>query len=176
GGRAVRGVALVGTAGVAVGQGGLLLTARDVRAGAWRYADLKIPVELRDSWDFHAACGHGTHAWVVGRPGSALLHSADRGETWERLATGQPLPLNGVFFADDRTGWAVGEFSSILGTADGGKTWTVQRRGGQRAAVLFANARPAGLPLDTVARVGGQEGYLTTSVRVTTADSASAAP
>src|SRR5256885_6084433 len=53
---------------------------------------------------------------------------------------------------------------TILGTTDGGQTWTAQRRGGQRAAALFVHARAAGLPLETVAAVGGDEGYLTTEI------------
>ncbi len=62
-----------------------------------------------------------------------------------------------------------------MATSDGGKTWKPQRRGGQRAAALFVHARPAGTPLDAVALVGGQEGYLTAALRVTGPDPASAA-
>ena len=90
--------------------------------------------------------------------------------------TGQTLPLNGVFFLDERTGWAVGELGVILTTADGGKTWRVQRRGGERAAVLFVHSRAAGIPLDTVALLGGQEGYLTAGIRVVAPDPNTAAP
>ena len=69
------------------------------------------------------------------------------------LPTGQPLPLHGIHFVDELRGWAVGDFGSVLHTADGGKSWKVQRRGGQRAAVLFVHARPAGLPVDTIAEL-----------------------
>src|SRR5581483_2711196 len=97
GGRGVRGVTLLGTAGVAVGQGGLLLTCPDVRSAPWRYVDLQVPPDVRSCWDFHAVHCAGDHLWVVGRPGSALLHSRDRGASWEVQITGQPLPLNGVY-------------------------------------------------------------------------------
>src|SRR5262249_15860980 len=80
------------------------------------------------------------------------------------------LPLHGVYFADERNGWAVGDLGSILATGDGGKSWTVQHRGGHRAAVLFVHARDAGLPLDTAAVLGGEEGYLAAAVRVATPD------
>src|SRR5262249_47290903 len=70
----------------------------------------------------------------------------------------------------------VGELGGILATTDGGKTWRVQRRGGQRAALLFVHARAMGLPVDTVAQLGGDEGYFAAAVRVMAPDPASAAP
>ena len=51
-----------------------------------------------------------------------------------------------------------------------GKTWQAQRHGGQRTAVLFVQARSAAVPVDTVARLGNEEGYLTTALRVQTSD------
>src|SRR5207247_2477722 len=101
--------------------------------------------ELRTSWDFHGVYSVGAHIWIVGRPGAAILCSHDDGRSWEVIKTGQPLPLNGVFFVNERRGWAVGEFGSILGSTDGGKSWRVQHRGGQRAAILFAHARPTAI-------------------------------
>src|SRR5262249_61171640 len=107
-------------------------------------AALGLPPELRSGWDFHAVAVAGNHIWVVGRPGSVMLHSGNRGGSWEVVKTKQPLPLNGVFFSDDKQGWAVGELGAILATGDGGKTWAVQRRGGERAALLNVHARAAG--------------------------------
>lgn len=37
-----------------------------------------------------------------------------------------PQDLNGVWFADDRQGWAVGALGTILHTTDGGQSWTAQ--------------------------------------------------
>ena len=174
-GRTVRGVHLNGSEGLAVGEGGLVLTGSCGMA-EWGQVDLNLPPDVQESWDLHAIHGSGTHFWAVGRPGSVVLHTPDAGHTWEVQRTGYPLPLNGVYFSNETTGWAVGEFGTIIGTRDGGKTWTLRRRGGQRAAALFIHARSAGLPADTVALLGGQEGYLTTAVRVTSPDSATAAP
>src|SRR5262249_34849691 len=116
--------------------------------------------------DFHALHWQGDHVWVVGQPGSVMLHSANNGASWNLVRTRQPLPLHGVYFADEQCGWAVGDLGSILATSDGGKTWTVQHRGGHRVAVLFVHADAAGLPLDTAAVLGQEEGYLSAALRV----------
>ncbi len=176
GGRNVRGLHMTAKRGVAVGQGGLVLLSSSNSGASWGFANLKLPHEVRDTWDFHAVHGVGNHFWVAGRPGSVLLHSPDLGENWEVVRTGQPLPLNGIFFLDEKRGWAVGELGTILATTDGGKTWQAQRRGGQRAAVLFVHARSTGMPLDTVSVLGAQQGYLAATLRVTAPDPATAAP
>jgi len=174
GARAIRDVKIMEKDAVAVGQGGLVLVSRNLGGARWTYVDLQLPTNLQAEWDFHAVSCVGDHIWTAGRPGSAVLHSSDRGQTWEMLSTEQPLPLNGLFFADKDHGWAVGEFGTILATIDGGKTWKVQQRAGARAAVLLVHARPSGLPVDTVALLGGQDGYLTTAVLVTAPDPTSA--
>jgi photosystem II stability/assembly factor-like uncharacterized protein len=178
GGRNLRGLQLRGKDAVAVGQGGLILFSRGTRGTTWGYVEdraLKLDREVRAAWDFHAVGGTGSHIWAVGRPGSLALHSPDLGQTWEVVRMGQTLPLNGLFFLDERRGWAVGEFGTVVSTADGGKTWRVQRRGGERAAVMFTHARATGVPLDTVALLGGQDGYLSVGLRITAPDRASAA-
>ncbi len=155
--------------GLAVGQGGLILSSSSGGA-RWGPTELKLPREVLAAWDFRALHWVGDHVWVVGRPGSVLLHSANRGAGWEILKTGQPLPLNGVFFFDEKRGWAVGELGLVLGTQDGGKTWKAQRRGGERAAVMFVHGRPADLPVDTLAVLGLEDGWLTACVGVTAPD------
>src|SRR5690348_18466314 len=110
GGRALCDLQLRGEDGLAVGQGGLILRSEHTRGSSWGYVN-KLPVsdDVRAAWDYHAVHGVGSHYWVVGRPGSVALHSADRGETWEVVRTGQPLPLDGIYFTDEQHGWAVGE-------------------------------------------------------------------
>jgi photosystem II stability/assembly factor-like uncharacterized protein len=167
GGRCLCGLELRGDGGVAVGQGGLVLLSSRSRGSSWHYADLKLPAGVQASWDFHAVGGTGRHVWAVGKPGSAALHSPDGGQTWEVVRTGQTLPLQGVFFRDEKKGWLVGELGTVLCTLDGGKTWKVARRGGERSAVLSVHARPNGAPLDALGLLGGAEGYLTTTLCVT---------
>ena len=86
---------------IAVGQGGLVLVSAGSSGARWSYADLLLPTEVRADWDFRAVHSVAKHVWIAGRPGSAILHSADSGEKWEVLNTGQPLPLNGIHFADE---------------------------------------------------------------------------
>lgn len=173
GGRAVHDVRLTDKGAVAVGQGGLVLLSADNAGGSWGYAPPQLEA-VAAGCDFHGVACRGNHIWIAGRPGSFVLHSGDRGQTWQSRYTGQTLPLNSIFFADEQRGWAVGAFGTILATSDGGRTWAVQRRGGQRTAVLFIHARPAGLPAETVARLGGDEGYLVACLRVLAADPVSA--
>jgi photosystem II stability/assembly factor-like uncharacterized protein len=169
GGRSLRGLQILEKRALAVGQGGLVLTS--ISHGArWGFADLKLPADVLASLDFHSIHSAKGKVWVVGRPGSVVLHSADQGITWSLQRTGQALPLNGVFFFDERRGCAVGEGGVILGTDDCGKTWSVQRRGGERAALLFVHARAGELPLECLARLGAEEGYLATGLLVTSPD------
>jgi hypothetical protein len=172
GGRTLCGLQLRGDGGVAVGQGGLVLLSSKSRGSSWHYAELHLPAEVQATWDFHAVGGSGPHVWAVGRPGSAFLHSPDSGKSWEVVRTGQSLPLHALFFRDEKKGWAVGELGTVVATSDGGKTWQVQRRGGQQAAVLAVHARPSGMPLDSLTLLGERDGYLCAGLVVTSPEPA----
>ncbi|MCI0685432.1 MAG: YCF48-related protein [Gemmataceae bacterium] len=158
---------------VAVGDGGLILTSATGGA-AWGFADLKLPKDVAACLDFRAIHGVGPKAWVAGRPGSFVLSTTDAGATWTMGPTGHTTPLHGLFFLDDQRGWAVGDLGAILKTDDGGATWKTLRRGGQRSAALFVNARAEDVPLDTIAALGGDGGYLAAALRVVAHDPATA--
>jgi photosystem II stability/assembly factor-like uncharacterized protein/tetratricopeptide (TPR) repeat protein len=172
GGRNVTGLKVSGERAVAVGQGGLVMVSENTAGVRWGFPDLKVPHEVRAAIDFHAVAVRGPHVWAVGRPGSVVFHSADHGVTWEMFKTGQPLPLHAVFFLDEKRGWAAGEMGTVLATADGGKSWVVQRQGGMRAAVLFVHPQAKAVPLDMVAALGGEEGYYAVGLGVTCPDPA----
>lgn len=61
---------------------------------------------------------------AVGDRGAVLI-STD-GKSWEQVAAPVRSALTAVTFADDKHGWAVGHDSTIIATADGGKTWALQ--------------------------------------------------
>jgi photosystem II stability/assembly factor-like uncharacterized protein/tetratricopeptide (TPR) repeat protein len=174
-GRSVYGLHIANSRALAVGEGGLVMTSQS-NGATWGFADLKLPTAILENLDFRAIHGTGNHAWIVGRPGSILLHSADLDAvkpTWKIVKTGQTLPQNGVFFLNEKSGWTVGELGSIVATTDGGQTWQVQRQGGKRAALMLVHARPAEVPVDTLARLGAGEGYLATVIGVASPDPAS---
>jgi photosystem II stability/assembly factor-like uncharacterized protein len=68
----------------------------------------------------------GDHVWLVGFPG-VLLHSADRGKTFERQGVWGTLALMSADFPDARTGFVVGRGGLVLATKDGGANWEMQR-------------------------------------------------
>lgn len=175
GGRSLLGTYLTPQRAFAVGQGGLLLVSK-TQGARYAYADLKCSPELRASLDFHGIHGHGDHVWVVGKPGSVIWHSGDQGTSWKMQKTGSPLPLHGVHFVDAAHGWAVGEMGVILATLDGGNTWKMQRQAGKRAALMLVHAQASDVPLETLARLGMEDGYLTTVMQVLAADPESASP
>jgi hypothetical protein len=88
------------------------------------------------------------------------LHSADGGQTWDAYDTGQPLPLRAVTFLDEYRGWAVGSLGTILATRDGGRSWAVQRRGGDRTGWLCIASQIEQMPLELCVKLGGNDGYL----------------
>jgi len=69
----------------------------------------------------------GKRVVAVGDQGVITL-SDDDGKT-VRQAQSVPVQstLTGVWFVDDKTGWAVGHWGVILKTSDGGVTWSLQR-------------------------------------------------
>jgi photosystem II stability/assembly factor-like uncharacterized protein len=69
----------------------------------------------------------GNNIWVVGAQG-LILHSTDRGDTWNIRESGLTTNLNGVSFPDDLHGWAVGDYGYILRTTDGGYNWQLQQQ------------------------------------------------
>ena len=158
---------------LAVGQGGLILFSK--AGNNWGFVNPKLPRDVLPNLDFHAIHSVGQKIWIAGRPGSVVLTSDDQGDTWKLQKTGQNMPLNAIYFFDAKHGWAVGEGGTILGTVDGGQAWTVQRQGGQRAALLFVHALPEQMPVDTLARLGADEGYLAVGLRCIAPDAGSSA-
>ncbi len=113
---------------IAVGERGHILVSESRRD--WRQIE-NVPTRST----LTAISAFGNHVWAVGHD-SVILHSADGGLTWQRqyaapfdknsteLTNG--APLLDVLFTDEMHGFAIGAYSLMLVTADGGTTWTKQ--------------------------------------------------
>ena len=144
--------------GYVVGDGGRLLVTAD-RGRSWQPPPGSLP-RGTGAFDWLTVAAHGDHAWAAGAPGSRILRTADGGRTWELCPTGCRVPLRHLTFIDDDRGWAVGDLGTILHTTDGGRSWAVQRAASRRAAWAGFYARAEDVPLELVASLGADGGYL----------------
>jgi photosystem II stability/assembly factor-like uncharacterized protein len=64
-------------------------------------------------------------SWIVGYYGT-ILHSTDRGETWEIQTSPTRQALFTVRFVSPSNGWISGSYGTLLRTGDGGKSWHAQ--------------------------------------------------
>jgi photosystem II stability/assembly factor-like uncharacterized protein len=144
----------------AVADGGIVLRSSN-RGVNWSVLTSGMPEHAPAIFDWRGVYAIGRTVWVVGRPGSVVLTSNNAGASWETLPTGQALPLEGLWFQDRQHGWAVGALGTILATSDGGASWRVQRRGGERAAMLSVHGAPSSAPLLPHVQLGAEQGYLT---------------
>jgi photosystem II stability/assembly factor-like uncharacterized protein len=114
---------------IAVGERGQILLSESRRD--WRQvADVPTRANLT------AVATVGDLAWAVGHDGT-ILHSADGGQTWslQRSDPWQPpsddmefnprqgVPLLDILMLDAQNGFAVGAYSLLLRTSDGGRNW-----------------------------------------------------
>lgn len=113
---------------VAVGERGHVLVSESRRD--WRQV-ANIPTRST----LTAVTAVGNHVWAVGHD-SVILHSADGGLTWKRqyvapfdkdsIELTNGAPLLDVLFLDEQRGYAIGAYSLMLVTRDGGATWNKQ--------------------------------------------------
>ncbi|QDU37827.1 Ycf48-like protein precursor [Maioricimonas rarisocia] len=143
-----------------VGDGGLALTTRNGGV-AWSPPEGPLPESVRDTFDFRSVSSHGNHVWIAGRPGTAILHSPDRGATWELQPTGAPAPIKHIDFSSETHGIAVGALGRILVTDDGGKTWQATRGENRRLALLAIHAFPQRVSTRLPVRYSGEHGFRT---------------
>jgi len=142
------------------GDGGMLLRTADAGV-SWTKAG-NLPEGVEGEFDFKSVAVAGNHVWVAGSPGSCVLHSADAGMTWKLHPTGNTTPIRAMTFLDENNGWAVGSLGAILSTRDGGRNWSLRRRGGTRAAMLaiLSAGDALNMPFELFAKYCAAEGYL----------------
>lgn len=120
----------------AVGEHGIVLRGDD--AGQWSQLATPTRVALTS-----VASADG-ELWVAGHSG-VILRSSDNGDTWTRqridiwnpesIEPSQGAPILDLLFVDASNGFAVGAFSTLLRTTDGGQSWVaLSLKGGAPAA------------------------------------------
>ncbi|WP_020683526.1 WD40/YVTN/BNR-like repeat-containing protein [Marinobacterium rhizophilum] len=72
----------------------------------------------------------GERLVAVGEQGVVLL-SDDQGERWRQGAVPVSVLLTAVHFVDAQQGWAVGHDGTVLHSADGGASWSLQLDGNE---------------------------------------------
>lgn len=141
---AFRDLAHVGQAWIGCGENGSLYRSNTGRTWSPVTVPLSEPAHMLCDWNSISQLG--AEVWVVGSPGSVILHSSDGGHNWTINHTGQSLPLRDVQFLDHHRGWAVGAQGTILATRDGGDSWYAQRAGGRRLGVLSVVTKAQEIP------------------------------
>ena len=158
--RTLRGMRLLRpTWGWLVGDGALVMLTGDLGM-TWQSTPGELPEGVHRNFDFVALAVRGPKCWVAGSPGTRILRTNDAGRSWTAYPTGCSVPIHAITLVDDRRGWAVGALGTILATEDGGQSWRRQRAGGSRAALLGIFSRPEDVPLELVAQLSGNDGYL----------------
>ena len=120
---------------VAVGERGHIITSAD--GSAWQQAQTPTRSTLT------TVSAQGAHIWAAGHDG-VILHSADSGKTWQNQRV-QPWSAdsqeitNGsaildTLFVDENTGYAIGAYSLLLKTQDGGANWQAINVSGSNTA------------------------------------------
>lgn len=114
-----------------------------------------LKAERLHSRTFLALASAGQRLVAVGERGLVAL-SDDGGASWRQAVTPVSSTLTSVSFVDARLGWAAGHAGTILHTADGGVTWTLQADGRGiarqvQASVSNQDARMAAVAAQLVA-------------------------
>jgi len=142
-----------------VGDGGLVMLTGNA-GSSWQVPSGDLPASGARHFDFAALAVRGPKAWIAGTPGTRVFYTPDAGSSWSSFSTGVSTPLVAITFVDDEHGWAAGAMGTILATSDGGRTWHRQRSGGARAAILGLLAEADDVPLELLAKLSGNDGYL----------------
>lgn len=98
----------------------------------------------------------GNRLVAVGERGHVLV-SNDEGKTWAQVPVPTRVLLTAVWFSGPQAGWIVGHDSTILHTADGGMTWTLQRHATFDSAAVEAELDAQMAAEDSGAAMDGGE-------------------
>ena len=127
-----------------VGERGHILFSSD--GSQWRQASVPTRSTLT------AVDAAGGHLWAAGHDG-VILHSADNARTWSRQRvspwradsrdSAEGMPVLDLLFTDAQHGFAIGAYSLMLVTDNGGQTWTPRNLHDSGTSVAPAAVSPA---------------------------------
>ena len=137
--------------GVAVGDQGSLFTTNNGGL-SW----LRKPIETTHpqlaNFDWETIAVVDQKVIIAGFPGSTITTLDLKSNQLSTSSTPVRTKLNRLFFLDNQTGWAVGDFGVVLKTTDGGKTWNRQRGNTRNLAMLIVSPRANQIPVELLAR------------------------
>lgn len=108
----------VGTSMIMVGERGHVLKSRD-EGKSWQQIE-NIPVNV----SLTKVVAYNNHVWAVGHD-TSIIHSKDGGDTWELqfYDADREVPLLSAYFENEKKGFVIGAYGTILSTEDGGNSW-----------------------------------------------------
>lgn len=112
-------IAKSGDSLLAVGERGHVLKSSD-KGQSWRQI-VHVPTRAT----LTKVVAQGEQLWAVGHDAS-IIHSADGGETWQ-LQFADPqreVPFLSALFLNQKRGFVIGAYGTLLSTEDGGKNWS----------------------------------------------------
>lgn len=153
-----------GNYGWAVGCAGQLLQTMNGGLNWKAYYPAELDTETQ--FDFLAVTSAQEKLWVAGNPGTYILSLDLKTGVVEKHRTPVNSSINAITFASPEKGWAVGSDGTILATADGGKTWQLQRSGTQRVALLAVSFDSKRFPVNVLAHYAGESNLSTATVHL----------
>ena len=151
------------TTGWAVGTNGTLL--RTENGGlSWSPVEMSDLESVISQFDLKSIFNSRTKTWFAGNPGTFLFCFDQTTGKITAHRTSINAAINDVHFVDDQTGWAVGNFGTIIATTDGGQTWQTQRGKNQRVSILCVTPKSQSLPFEILSKYATEENRVCSSL------------
>ena len=147
-------------AGIAAGQGGLLLKTTD-GGNLWK----RWSVDTGITGAVRGVATNDQHLFMAPAAGGLIrvdlqVQSKQAHQKVQRIELPTSVPIRKIQFVDQETGFAVGDLGTILSTVDGGLSWRKQRGDHNRLAMLLVASHSRDVSLPVMAYNAGEESRL----------------